>query len=622
LIGCLAAAAAAAEPAVVSARLAPEQITIGETAELTITMLGEGVEHLSLPVVSGLEFRVIDKYGRVDRIHGAAVPTTTLTLRVTPRTAGIFTIPGITRDAQPLILRVNRDDSLAKAAASSGAAATGRARGSPVLAEEAGTEGIHLTPDGSAFLRLILPKREVYVGESVPVEIELGARPGFVQTLNGLPTLTSGEFTLDNLKPPERSEHVIAGKPFVVLRWQSVIAPVKPGAFTLGAEAPITVKIRTRPMQDAKIDDMLGDPFMQNIFGPSVKKDIKVESPPATLTVLALPAEGRPADFSGAVGSFRITSELSATTAAAGDPLTLRMRVTGSGNFDRVDSAMLEHLDQWKTYPPQSTQKTKPTAAVEGEKLFEQPLIAGRAGAQTLPGLSFSYFDPNTRRYETVRTLPLAVTITAAAADASMPPAAADTTAERGASDASGAPDGSGAPDAGEADQPAAVAAGLRADHPIIAGQRVASLRPLYLRPVFLAIPGLLCFSFAAAWWRLDPRERVRPRRRSAQERALAKAAALSLQRVVSAAAAGDPAGFFLAASNAVREGLAARWQMEPAQVTAAVVAARHPGDTAAILHLLKLADETAYARRLADEPDFARWIEVVRATLQTAEPV
>jgi hypothetical protein len=608
LIASLAAAAATAAPAVVSAHLAPEQITIGESAELTITMLGGGVDALTLPVVAGLEFRVIDKYGRVARIHGAAVAMTTLTLRVTPRTAGIFTIPGITRDTEPLILRVNRDDTLAKAGGPHGAAGAGRAAGPPVPAEESVAEGIRLTPDGSAFLRLILPKREVYVGESVPIDIELGARPGSVQTLNGLPTLTSSEFTLNNLRPPERSERTIAGSPFVVLRWHSVLAPVKPGAFTLSAEAPITVKIRTRPAQDAKIDDLLGDPFMQNIYGPSVKKDIQVASPPAALTVLALPAEDRPAGFSGAVGSFQITSELSATSAAVGDPLTLRMRVTGSGNFDRVDSAMLEHVDQWKTYPPQSTLKTKPDAALEGEKVFEQPLIAARAGAQTLPGLAFSYFDPSMRRYETVRTAPLAVTITPAAADASLP-AAADTVAGPAAANAE-----DGAP-------PAAAVAGLRADHAVLGGRRVTSLRPLYLRPAFLSIPVLLSLGFAAAWWRLESRESAPPRRRSAQERERAKAAARALQRVESAAATGDPAGFFQAASSAVREGLAARWQLEPEQVTAAVVAARHPGDAAAILHLLTLADETAYARRVADEPDFARWIEVVRATWLAQEP-
>jgi hypothetical protein len=192
-----------------------------------------------------------------------------------------------------------------------------------------------------------LPKRPVYVGESIPVDIEVGMRAGFVTSLNGLPTLSGSEFTLNSLShQPERVEKLIDGQPFTLLTWHSVLAPVKPGSFTLSVETPLTVRIRTRPARDSVIDDLLGDPFLQNFFGATVPKDITVSSPAADLTVLALPMEGRPSDFSGAVGTFKVASELSSTTAATGDPLTLRMQVSGAGNFDRVDSPMLEHVDQ------------------------------------------------------------------------------------------------------------------------------------------------------------------------------------------------------------------------------------------------------------------------------------
>jgi hypothetical protein len=637
LLGAWVAATASAAPTVVSMLLEPEQITIGDSAQLTVTMLGGGNDELTLPVVAGLDFRVIEKYGRVERIHGAAVATTTLTLRVTPHTAGVFTIPALSRDVQPLVLRVNRDETLAKAGASArgagaagaaseagGAAAggVGRAGRVPVLAESATAADIRLTPDGSAFLRLIMPKRVVYVGESVPVDIELGGRPGLVQTLNGLPSLTNAEFTFNNLNRPERSERLVGGKPFIIMTWHTVLAPVKPGAFTLAVAAPITVKIRTRPAQDAKIDDLLGDPFLQNIFGPSIKKDIQVESPPVVLNVAPLPSENQPAGFTGAVGSFQVASELSATTAAAGDPLTLRLRVTGSGNFDRVDSAMLEHLDHWKTYPPRATLKSTVNASPHAEKVFEQPLIAARAGVQTLPGLVFSYFDPTMGRYETVRTAPLSVTITPAAADAPVPEEASRDLVASPNSAASPNPAAAGnsaaTANADAATNPDAAAAGLRPDHAVTSA-RVTSLRPLYLRPTFLALPALLSLGFFGARWRMAPRERVARRRASALDRELKRAAARALQRVRDAAAAGDPDAFFQAAALAAREGLAARWQLPPGDITPAVVAARQGDEATPIAHLLTLADETAYGRRSADRPDFVRWIEVVRAAWEAA---
>ena len=203
----------------------------------------------------------------------------------------------------------------------------------------------------------------------------LACEPGSSASLNGLPTLAgSDDFTLNNLsRQPERNEQTIDGKPFTLLTWHSVLAAVKPGTFSLAVESPLTVRIRTGPKLEAMLEDQLGDPFMQHFFGATIQKDIKVASPPVELTVSTLPAEGRPPDFSGAVGTFKIASDLSSTAAAAGDPLTLRLHVTGSGNFDRVDSTMLEHVEQWKTYPPKSTFKSSDALGYKGEKTFEQP---------------------------------------------------------------------------------------------------------------------------------------------------------------------------------------------------------------------------------------------------------
>src|SRR6202034_3282583 len=49
----------------------------------------------------------------------------------------------------------------------------------------------------------------------------------------------------------------------------------------------------------------------------------------------------------------------------------------------------------------------------QGEKVFEQPLIAAQSGEQSIPGLEFSYFNPNTRRYQRAQTPPIKVTIAA-----------------------------------------------------------------------------------------------------------------------------------------------------------------------------------------------------------------
>ena len=173
-----------------------------------------------------------------------------------------------------------------------------------------------------------IPKHEIYVGESVPVEVQVGMRDGFVESMNGLPKLNNNDFTLNNLsRQPERGPRSIDGKPFTVYTWRSLLAAVKPGTYALSFETPLTVRVRTRPPRESMLDDLLGDPFLQNIFGTTVQKNVSVVSPEAEITVLPLPAQGKPPDFGGAVGSFKITTDISSAKNTAGDPLTLRIRM-------------------------------------------------------------------------------------------------------------------------------------------------------------------------------------------------------------------------------------------------------------------------------------------------------
>jgi hypothetical protein len=565
----------------VSANLEPGSITLGESATLTITALGSGIEPVDLPVVPDLKFRILQQSRRMEVIRGATVATVTTLVRVTPLAAGSYVIPGVAPGLQPLELRVNPDAASAGARAPRPAAAAGTAA------------GIVMAADGAAFVRMIVPKSEVYVGESLPVSIEVGMRAGFVKSVNGLPTLAVGDFTLNNLsRQPERVEKSIDGKAFAVLTWHSALAAIKPGTFSLSVQAPLTVKIRTRPQRETQLEDQLGDPFLQNIFGASVQKELQIASPPAEMRVLALP-EGRPADFSGAVGSFAIADSITPAAAAVGEPLTLRMSVTGAGNFDRVDSAMLGHLDAWKTYPPTSHFTAGDALGYKGEKTFEQPIVASKAGVQRLPALAFSYFDPATRRYETARSAPLEVTVAASAAQR-QPQAAATGPPLRG----------------------------LRPDH-APDGRVSASLVPLYLRPPFLAVPTLLSLSLAAGWLRL--------RRRPASgagaadgsrrwSRAQSKAMKLALARMDQAAREGAGGEFYVAARDALRLVLAARGQSVPIPMTAEA-AARFGPVAAEVRELLGLADAAdyaggAFASRHPGAEDYARWIRLVHAQI------
>jgi hypothetical protein len=300
---------------------------------------------------------------------------------------------------------------------------------------------------------------------------------------------------------------------------------------------------------------------------------------------LPLPSEGRPKDFSGAVGSFKIASDISTTRAAVGDPLTLRLHVSGAGNFDRVDSPMLDHLEHWKTYPAKSAFTPSDAVGYKGEKVFEQPLIASQPGDQSIPEIAFSYFDPEARRYERARTAPIKVAVATSLSDRSL-----------------GAPADAGSRSGSVADK---FSKALRPDHPP-PRTFVSSLTPLYFQARFLAAPAALVLIFAASWFGVH----------TGRRRSNSKAADRALARLDAAARSGDSSSFFDAAQVVLAQTFAARWQMLPDQITPAELHARLGSEGEGIARLFALADEARYFGHIAGSVDYSRWMTIVRREL------
>lgn len=155
----------------------------------------------------------------------------------------------------------------------------------------------------------------------------------------------------------------------------------------------------------AQADD---DPF----FGSSMMGDREVRSAPVTIQVRPLPTEGKPADFSGAVGSFRMRAELLTKTPKTNESLTIRLTLEGTGNLKQVTSPTISFPQDFEVYDPKETYEEKISATeVYGKKIIEYFAIPRRTGAVTIPSLSFSYFDPHLGRYETLHSQPFSLQI-------------------------------------------------------------------------------------------------------------------------------------------------------------------------------------------------------------------
>jgi hypothetical protein len=122
------------------------------------------------------------------------------------------------------------------------------------------------------------------------------------------------------------------------------------------------------------------------------------------ISVLPLPKENRPANFSGAVGDYQFIYAASPTKLKAGDPVTLRMEVNGSGNLNTVLEPTIGAANGFKIYDPQ-------VKTGEHSKLFTQVLIPENDNVTEIPKAEFSYFDPAKRDYVTITRGPIAIQV-------------------------------------------------------------------------------------------------------------------------------------------------------------------------------------------------------------------
>ena len=592
----LAGAASASSP-VVTQRIEPSTIALGDSAQLTISESGDGASPITPPMVQGLQFLAVGQSQRIESINGISHSTNSVTYQVTAQHTGNFKIPGPESGSGSLELTVSATPSNAAspAAGPSSSAVAGNAL-------PAGTT--HVTADGSAFVRLRLSTHQLYVGERIPVDIQVDTRDGVVAALNGVPSLNGDAFTLEPLSAhPIRTSEIVNGRPYTVFTWHSALEAVKPGDLSLSLETPLTVRVHSATARDSffagsGLDEFFNDPSLSNFFGGETQKEITVASPPSAFTVLALPTSGRPADFSGAVGHFAVSSDLSDKSAVAGDPITLRLHVSGSGNFDRVNAHMLQNPEHWSTYAPKATFTPADEVGYRGEKTFEQPVIARDSGQESLPALDFSWFDPQTRRYVSAQTAPLYVSI--APAPNSAP------------SFARNAPAVSAAVDATPSSVTPTTENGLRPDH-VVTGSGPASLVPLSHRPAFLAIPSLMVLAFSGAFFWVGRRRDL-----SRFEDVGSSALLRYKSQLAEAAQSNDPERFFRAGRAALQQGMGRAWHVPPDAVTLETIEGRL-GAHGIAADVFRLADEAAYSNSSLQPCDLKRWQTLIEHQLTEA---
>ena len=252
------AAPAWAAPSQINARLDRLTLPLGESAQLAITVQGSQPGEPNVPSVDGLEITPVGQQSSMQVINGAVSAEVRYLYQVTPNRLGSFTIPAIgvsgVGSTQPVAFRVERTPSGQSAGSSRPGSSPLPAPSFSSAQEDAAPADVKGQP---AFLRVVLPKRELTVGELVPVELKACFPAGMSASLNGLPMVAGGAFALNKLgENPVQAREIIDGRPYNVITWLSALSAVQAGDYPLNLELPVIVRVQekvkrggSRPLQ-------------------------------------------------------------------------------------------------------------------------------------------------------------------------------------------------------------------------------------------------------------------------------------------------------------------------------------------------------------------------------------
>lgn len=248
------------------------------------------------------------------------------------------------------------------------------------------------------FITVTANKRRVYEQEAVLLTYKVYSLVNLSQLAGGIPDLEgfhTQEIELPQQKNLKMEEY--NGKSYGTVVWrQYVLFPQRSGKLTIpSVDFDAIVVQHNRNI----------DPFEAFFNGGSTMVEVKktVKAPSITLDVMSLPE--KPADFSGAVGHFKIKSEISTTDLKANDALTLKLTVSGSGNMKLMKSPKVQFPNDFETYDAKVSDNVKiGREGASGDKSFEYIAVPRHPGTYTIPAVNFCYFDTKDSKYKTITT--------------------------------------------------------------------------------------------------------------------------------------------------------------------------------------------------------------------------
>ena len=389
--------------------------------------------------------------------------------------------------------------------------------------------------DKMAFLWVVLPKTNLYVNEPMVAEFRIYLRSDVRRIDNPQQFSPEGSgLTFGPLVQGQRYSRRVGNANFTVMPLSVAITPVKSGTLSINPmNASIVLNNRD---------------LMESIWGDSSRPvQAPLTSPRLDLQVSPLPTANVPPGFTGAVGSYTMAVTAGPTNVVAGDPITLRIQISGHGALDSIALPDASGWDNFKAYPPTAKVNATDQLGIEGSKTFEEIVTPQNSDIKALPAIAFSFFDPEQKKYRTL-TQPATPLVVRAANPGSMPAVAGTTPAEN--------------------PKPTADVIPIRQHLGMVAPLKP----PLIQQPWFLALQGVPVFALlSSVIWR-KRKENLANNPRLRRRRQVAQLVREGLEELRSLASQNKSDEFFATLFRLLQEQLGERLDLPATAITEAVI--------------------------------------------------
>ena len=133
---------------------------------------------------------------------------------------------------------------------------------------------------------------------------------------------------------------------------------------------------------------------------------------PVEVNVRPLPQEGKPPNFAGTVGQYRIHAQTDRQTIEVGDGFTLRVQISGTGNIKTIPAPTVPALPNMAIYDPRIIDAIGVVESqIQGNRTYEYVIIPSEEGQWIIPAINYPYFDPQTENYQVVHTVPITIDV-------------------------------------------------------------------------------------------------------------------------------------------------------------------------------------------------------------------